>query len=46
MWKKGYTPGNAACEGVFGRFKNEMFYNWSWSRVSLEDFMKTLDNYL
>lgn len=27
MSKKGYSPDNAACEGLFGRIKNEMFYN-------------------
>lgn len=25
--KKGCSPDNSACEGVFGRLKNEMFYN-------------------
>ena len=27
MSKKGCSPDNSACEGVFGRIKNEMFYN-------------------
>lgn len=27
MSKKGCSPDNAACEGFFGRMKNEMFYN-------------------
>lgn len=27
MSRKGCSPDNAACEGVFGRLKNEMFYN-------------------
>ena len=26
MSKKGCSPDNSACEGVFGRIKNEMFY--------------------
>ena len=26
MSKKGYSPDNSACEGFFGRLKNEMFY--------------------
>ena len=26
MSKKGCSPDNSACEGVFGRLKNEMFY--------------------
>jgi putative transposase len=29
MSKKGCSPDNSACEGFFGRLKNEMFYNRS-----------------
>ncbi|WP_409227059.1 IS3 family transposase [Gudongella sp. SC589] len=46
MSKKGYTPDNAACEGFFGRIKNEMFYNRKWSNVTIEDFIRILDQYL
>lgn len=46
MSKKGCSPDNSACEGVFGRIKNEMFYNRSWTGVSIDSFMETLDNYL
>ena len=46
MSQKGYPPDNAACEGLFGRIKNEMFYNRSWAGVSLEEFMDTLNAYL
>jgi transposase InsO family protein len=46
MSKKGCTPDNAACEGVFGRIKNEMFYNRSWMGVSLTDFIDILNDYL
>ena len=46
MSKKGFTADNAACEGVFGTIKNEMFYGRSWSGVSLEQFMDTLNEYL
>jgi len=35
MSKKGCTPDNAACEGFFGRLKNEMSYDRSWRDVSL-----------
>ena len=35
MSKKGCSPDNSACEGVFGRIKNEMFYNADWSGVRL-----------
>ena len=46
MSKKGCTPDNAACEGFFGRIKNEMFYGRSWFGISLDDFINTLDSYL
>jgi transposase InsO family protein/transposase-like protein len=46
MSKKGCSPDNAACEGFFGRLKNEMFYGRSWIGVSLDDFIHTLDSYL
>jgi putative transposase len=46
MSKKACTPDNAACEGFFGRIKNEMFYNHSWQNVSIDAFMDYLDSYL
>lgn len=46
MSKKAYTPDNAACEGFFGRLKNEMFYNKSWHNVTTSEFMDILDRYL
>lgn len=46
MSKKGYSPDNSACEGVFGRLKNEMFYNADWTGVSISDFIDILNNYL
>ncbi|NLB82684.1 MAG: IS3 family transposase [Synergistaceae bacterium] len=46
MSKKACTADNAACEGVFGRVKNEMFYNREWSKVSLDEFMEILNGYL
>jgi transposase InsO family protein len=46
MSKKGCSPDNAACEGFFGRVKNEMFYGRSWVGVSIREFMRTLDGYL
>ena len=30
MSQKGCSPDNAACEGLFGRIKNEFFYNQDW----------------
>lgn len=35
MSKKVCTPDNATCEGLFGRIKNEMYYNRSWHGVSI-----------
>lgn len=46
MSKKGCSPDNAACEGFFGRLKNEMFYGYSWSGVTLEEFIEKLDKYI
>lgn len=46
MSKKGYSPDDSACEGFFGKIKNEMFYERDWNGVSLKDFMKILDLYL
>jgi transposase InsO family protein/transposase-like protein len=46
MSKKGCSPDNAACEGVFGRIKNEMFYNRGWDDVTIDEFMAILDEYL
>lgn len=46
MSKKGCSPDNAACEGFFGRLKNELFYGQSWVGVSLETFQSELDCYI
>ena len=46
MSKKGCSPDNSACEGFFGRLKNEMFYNRSWSNVSIDEFIDILDQYI
>jgi len=46
MSKKGCSPDNAACEGFFGRLKNEMFYGRPWMGVSTQQFMAVLDRYL
>jgi transposase InsO family protein len=46
MSKKGCSPDNSACEGFFGRLKNEMFYGRPWVGVSLDDFIHVLDSYL
>lgn len=46
MSRKGCTPDNAACEGFFGRLKNEFFYSRHWHAVTLEQFIDELDAYL
>lgn len=46
MSKKGCSPDNSACEGFFGRLKNEMFYGHSWTGISIHDFIETVDQYV
>ncbi len=46
MSKKGCSPDNSACEGFFGRLKNEMFYGRSWAGVTIEQFIETLNSYM
>jgi len=46
MSKKGCTADNSACEGFFGRLKNEMFYNRKWFGVGIAEFMDILNRYL
>lgn len=46
MSRKGCSSDNSACEGFFGRIKNEMFYNRDWHAISLTKFEQILDEYL
>ncbi len=46
MSKKGCSPDNSACEGFFGRLKNEMFYLRDWSDTTIEQFIEKLDTYI
>ena len=46
MSKKGCSPDNSACEGFFGRLKNEFFYGKRWKDVSIEEFIGLLDGYI
>lgn len=46
MSRKGCSPDNAACEGFFGRLKNELFYSRDWMSVSIEEFVSTLNAYI
>ena len=44
--RKGRSPDNAACEGFFGRLKNEFFHGRDWSGVTAGEFAARLDAYL
>lgn len=46
MSKKGCSPDNSACEGFFGRMKNEMFYGRIWTDVSIDDFIGQIASYI
>ena len=46
MSKKGCSPDNSACEGFFGRMKNEMFYGRIWTDVSIDDFIYQIASYI
>ena len=46
MSRKGYSPDNAACEGFFGRLKNELFYSRNWQSTTIEQFIDALDAYI
>lgn len=46
MSKKGCSPDNAACEGLFDRLKNEVFYCQAWTSVKISEFIDILNNYL
>lgn len=46
MSRKGCSPDNAACEGFFGRLKNEMYYHRNWLDTTLEQFMREVDSYI
>ena len=46
MSRKGYSPDNAACEGLFGRLKTELFYLRNWQRITAEQFVQAPDSYI
>jgi transposase InsO family protein/transposase-like protein len=46
MSKKSCSPDNSACEGFFGRLKNEFYYYQNWTGVSLEEFTTRLNTYI
>jgi putative transposase len=46
MSRKACSPDNAACEGFFGRLKNELFYARDWKSATIEQFIETVDSYI
>ena len=46
MSRKGCSPDNAACEGFFGRLKNEMFYSRDWMSANIDELVAALDSYI
>ena len=46
MSRKACSPDNAACEGFFGRLKNEMYYGHHWKRKSKHQLIEALNDYI
>ena len=46
MSAKGCSPDNSACEGFFGRLKNEFFHHRSWAGATFESFSAELAAYV
>jgi transposase InsO family protein/transposase-like protein len=46
MSKKGCSPDNSACEGFFGRLKNECLYNRKFAGVTTSEFIAYIDRYI
>lgn len=46
MSRKGCSPDNSACEGFFGRLKNELFYPRNWQTTTIEQFIQIVDSYI
>jgi transposase InsO family protein/transposase-like protein len=46
MSRKGCSPDNSACEGFFGRLKNEVFHNRDHRDATVAEFEKTLASYI
>ena len=46
MLRKGLSPHNEACEGFFGRLKNELFYPRDWIPTNIDHFVAELDSYI
>ena len=46
MSKKGCSPDNSACEGLFGRLKNEFYYDRDWNNTTVNEFTEQLNAYI
>lgn len=46
MSNKACSPDNAACEGFFGRLKNEMYFERGWEKQSVAQLMSAIDDYI
>src|SRR5690349_10242767 len=46
MSRKACSPDNAACEGFFGRLKNELFYPRDWKGTTIQPFIEVVDDYV
>ncbi len=46
MSRKACSPDNAACEGFFGRLKNELFYPRDWKNATTDQFIEAVDSYI
>jgi len=46
MSRKACSPGNTACEGLFDRLKNKLFYSRNWLSTIKRDFVAALDAYI
>ena len=46
MSRKACSPDNAACEGFFGRLKNELVYPRDWKGTTIEQFIEVVDSYI
>jgi transposase InsO family protein len=46
MSRKGCSPDNAACGGLFGRLKTELFYPCDWRAITIEQFIEVVDSYI
>lgn len=46
MSAKGCSPDNSACEGFFGRLKNELFHHRDWRNTTFEQFSLEMEDYI